>query len=237
VQEREAWSPFRDEAYIGVLIDDLITRGTAEPYRMFTSRAEYRLLLREDNADLRLTLKGRELGLVDDERLRRFEAKRAAVEREQQRLRATWLRPAAIPHEAAEVVLGAPLAREYTLLELLRRPGVGYRALMTLPGAGPGVEDAAVSEQVEIQARYAGYIERQRDEIERQRRHEETRLPEELDYAAVHGLSTEARQKLAAARPATLGQAARIPGVTPAAISLLLLHLKKHAHQGARRTA
>ncbi|MGE0370271.1 MAG: tRNA uridine-5-carboxymethylaminomethyl(34) synthesis enzyme MnmG [Gammaproteobacteria bacterium] len=236
-QEREGWSPFRDEAYIGVLIDDLITRGATEPYRMFTSRAEYRLLLREDNADLRLTPKGRELGLVDDERLRRFEAKRAAVEREQQRLRATWLRPATVPEEVAAAVLGGTLAREYTLLELLRRPGVGYRALMTLPGAGPGVADAVVAEQVEIQARYAGYIERQRDEIERQRRHEETRLPVGLDYAAVHGLSTEARQKLAAARPATLGQAARIPGVTPAAVSLLLLYLKKHAHQAARASA
>jgi len=236
-REREAWSPFRDEAYIGVLIDDLITRGTTEPYRMFTSRAEYRLLLREDNADLRLTLEGRELGLVDDERLRRFEAKRAATEREQQRLQATWLRPAAVPDAAAVAVLGTPLAREFTLLELLRRPGVGYRALMTLPGAGPGVEDAVVAEQVEIQARYAGYIERQRDEIERQRRHEETRLPEDLDYDAVHGLSTEARQKLAASRPLSLGQAARIPGVTPAAISLLLLHLKKYAHRAARQFA
>jgi tRNA uridine 5-carboxymethylaminomethyl modification enzyme len=236
-QEREAWSPFRDEAYIGVLIDDLITRGTTEPYRMFTSRAEYRLLLREDNADLRLTPKGRELGLVDDERMRRFEVKRAAVEREQQRLRASWLRPATVSDELAAAVLGAPLAREYTLLELLRRPGVGYPALMTLPGAGPGVADAAVAEQVEIQARYAGYIERQRDEIERQRRHEETRLPEDLDYAAVHGLSTEARQKLAAARPVSLGQAARVPGVTPAAVSLLLLHLKKRALQAARRSA
>jgi tRNA uridine 5-carboxymethylaminomethyl modification enzyme len=236
-RDLEAWSPFRDEAYIGVLIDDLITRGTTEPYRMFTSRAEYRLLLREDNADLRLTHRGRELGLVDDERLRRFEAKRAAVEREQQRLRATWLRPAAVPDAAAAAVLGAPLAREYTLLGLLCRPGVGYRALMTLPGAGPGVEDAAAAEQVEIQARYAGYIERQREEIERQRRHEETRLPEDLDYAAVSGLSTEARQKLAATRPLSLGQAARIPGVTPVAISLLLLHLKKHAHQAAPLTA
>jgi len=236
-QGREGWSPLRDEAYIGVLIDDLITRGTTEPYRMFTSRAEYRLLLREDNADLRLTPRGRELGLVDDERLRRFEAKRAAVEREQQRLRATWLRPAAVA-DAAVPVLGAPLAREYTLLELLRRPGVGYRALMSLPGAGPGVDDAAVAEQVEIQARYAGYIERQQDEIERQRRHEETRLPESLDYSSVSGLSTEARQKLAAARPATLGQAARIPGVTPAAVSLLLLHLKRLAvRPGARQSA
>ncbi|MCC6301973.1 MAG: tRNA uridine-5-carboxymethylaminomethyl(34) synthesis enzyme MnmG [Gammaproteobacteria bacterium] len=234
---QEGWSPRRDEAYIGVLIDDLITRGATEPYRMFTSRAEYRLSLREDNADLRLTPKGRALGLVDDERLCRFEAKRAAVEREQQRLRANWLRPAAVPAAAAETVFGAPLAREYTLLELLRRPGVGYRALMTLPGAGPGVDDAAVAEQVEIQARYAGYIERQQDEIERQRRHEETRLPEGLDYAAVHGLSTEARQKLAAARPATLGQAARVPGVTPAAVSLLLLHLKRLARPDPRLSA
>ena len=236
-RELEAWSPYRDEAYIGVLIDDLITRGTTEPYRMFTSRAEYRLLLREDNADLRLTARGHALGLVDDERLRRCEAKREAMEREQQRLRTTWLRPAAVPEAAAAAVLGAPLARDHTLLELLRRPGVGYRALMTLPGAGPGVADPAVAEQVEIQARYAGYIERQRDEIERQRRHEETRLPEDLDYAAVPGLSTEARQKLAAARPASLGQAARIPGVTPAAVSLLLLHLKKRAHAATRLSA
>ncbi|MCC6208202.1 MAG: tRNA uridine-5-carboxymethylaminomethyl(34) synthesis enzyme MnmG [Gammaproteobacteria bacterium] len=236
-QGREGWSPLRDEAYIGVLIDDLITRGTSEPYRMFTSRAEYRLLLREDNADLRLTSKGRELGLVDDGRLQHFETKRTAVEREQQRLHTSWLRPGAVPVEAAEAVLGAPLAREYTLLELLRRPGVGYQALMTLPGAGPGVADAAVAEQVEIQARYAGYIDRQQDEIERQRRHEGTRLPEALDYSEVHGLSTEARQKLAAARPATLGQAARIPGVTPAAVSLLLLHLKKLSRPGGRLSA
>ncbi len=210
-----------------MLVDDLITRGTSEPYRMFTSRAEYRLLLREDNADLRLTETGRELGLVDDHRWRLFEGKREAIEREQQRMRDNWLRPGQIDAEQAERVLGGPLSREQRLEELLRRPNVEYADLVSLPGAGPGVDDPIVAEQVSIQAKYAGYIERQRDEIERQRRHEETPLPESMDYAAVRGLSGEVAEKLAKGRPATIGIASRIPGVTPAAISLLLVHLKK----------
>lgn len=227
IQEREAWCPRRDEAYIGVLIDDLNTRGTQEPYRMFTSRAEYRLLLREDNADLRLTPKGRELGLVDDERWVAFEAKREAIEQEQQRLRDTWLRPMQLTDEESARVFNGPLAREYRLAELLRRPEVSYASLMSLAPVGPGVANAAVAEQVEIQAKYAGYIDRQHEEIERQRRNEETQLPTDLDYQAVAGLSNEVRQKLAKQRPVTVGQAARIPGITPAAISLLLVHLKK----------
>ena len=232
VQEREPWWPRRDEAYLGVLVDDLITRGTSEPYRMFTSRAEYRLILREDNADLRLTPSGRELGLVDDARWRRFEAKREAIEREQQRLREVLIRPERLREEEAARVLGGPLAREARLADLLRRPDVSYAALMTLPGAGPAIADAAAAEQVDIQAKYAGYIERQQDEIERSRRHEETVMPENFDYAGVSGLSKEVSDKLARHRPATLGQAARIPGVTPAAVSLLLVYLKK---RGAAR--
>jgi len=234
VQDKAPWCPRRDEAYIGVLIDDLITRGTSEPYRMFTSRAEYRLLLREDNADLRLTAKGRELGVVDDGRWRAFAAKREAVAGEQQRLNDCWLRPGQVSASEVERVLGAPLARECRAAELLRRPDVNYRSLMTLPGVGPGVADPKVAEQVEIQARYAGYIDRQHDEIERHRRHEETCVPQDFDYLQVRGLSTEVGEKLARIRPATLGQAARIPGVTPAAISLLLVHLKKRAGQARK---
>ncbi len=229
LREEEHWYPRRDEAYIGVLIDDLITRGTSEPYRMFTSRAEYRLLLREDNADLRLTEAGYRLGLVDEKRWRRFTGKRDAIAREQQRLRKTWLRP---NHPAAgcyATVLGQELARETSLLELLRRPGLSYSALIALSGAGDGTPDPEVAQQVEIQAKYAGYIERQTEEIAHSQRNEETTLPEDFDYDDVRGLSTEARQKLAAHRPATLGQAARISGVTPAAISLLLIHLKRAA--------
>jgi tRNA uridine 5-carboxymethylaminomethyl modification enzyme len=237
VRDLEPWCPRRDEAYIGVLIDDLVTRGTAEPYRMFTSRAEYRLLLREDNADLRLTARGRDLGLVDDERWRRFAAKREALGREQARLRAHRIRPGTAAAAAAAAALGAELAHEQTLMELLCRPGVRYRALTALPDAGPGVEDEAVAEQIEVQARYAGYIDRQQQEIERQRRHEETPLPPDFDYGQVRGLSNEVRQKLCAARPATLGQASRIPGVTPAAVSLLLVHIRRRAGGGARRIA
>ena len=228
-QGKEGWWPQRSEAYMGVLIDDLITRGVTEPYRMFTSRAEYRLSLREDNADLRLTEIGRGLGVVDEVRWLRFAAKRAAIAREQQRLSSFWLKPGMVSVSEEQRVLGAPLAHEYNLLELLRRPEVSYAALMALPGAGPAVDDAQVTEQIEIQARYSGYIERQQDEIEKHQRHEDTRLPEELDYAGVRGLSIEARQKLARHRPATLGQAARISGITPAAISLLLVHLKRRA--------
>jgi tRNA uridine 5-carboxymethylaminomethyl modification enzyme len=232
VNGREPWWPRRHEAYLGVLIDDLITRGVTEPYRMFTSRAEYRLQLREDNADLRLTGTGRRLGMVDEARWRRYAEKCEALERERSRLAKTVLVPAR--HDAAQLerVFGTRLAREATLAELLRRPDLSYAALMSLPGAGPGLADEEIARQVEIEAKYSGYVERQRQEIESARRHEETRLPEDLDYALVAGLSTEERQKLAGQRPATLGQAARISGVTPAAISLLLVHLKKQQRTG-----
>jgi tRNA uridine 5-carboxymethylaminomethyl modification enzyme len=228
-QGREGWWPKRSEAYLGVLIDDLITRGVTEPYRMFTSRAEYRLSLREDNADLRLTEKGRELGVVGDLRWQRFAAKRDAIAREQTRLRGVWLKPGTVGEDEERRVLGAPLAHEYNLLELLRRPEVSYAALTALPGTGPALDDAEVTEQIEIQAKYAGYIERQRDEIDKHLRHEDTRLPDGLDYVNVRGLSIEVRQKLSRHRPATLGQAARLSGITPAAISLLLVHLKRWA--------
>ena len=227
VRGEEPWWPNRDEAYLGVLIDDLISRGTSEPYRMFTSRAEHRLLLREDNADLRLTEIGRRLGLVDDARWAVFETKREAIERESQRLRETWVRPSHLSEADAQRVLQGPLARESRAAELLRRPEVSYAGLMSLPGVGPGESDLQVAEQVEIQAKYAGYIERQRNEIERQRRHEQLALPPDLDYAEVRGLSREVREKLSRHRPHTLGQASRIPGMTPAAVSLLLIHLKR----------
>jgi len=226
-RELPPWTPRRDEAYIGVLIDDLITRGTAEPYRMFTSRAEYRLLLREDNADLRLTPIGRELGLVDDTRWAAFERKQTAITNEQERLRRTFLRPGDAVAGALETLLGAPLEREQRALDLLRRPEVDYGALAAI--IGESVADPAVAEQVEVQAKYAGYIERQTRDIERQRVHEETPLPATFDYGRVPGLSHEVRQKLEAGRPATLGQAARLPGITPAAISLLLIHLRRNA--------
>ncbi|MCW8825309.1 MAG: tRNA uridine-5-carboxymethylaminomethyl(34) synthesis enzyme MnmG [Gammaproteobacteria bacterium] len=226
VQGKEAWSPRRDEAYIGVMIDDLITQGTAEPYRMFTSRAEYRLLLREDNADLRLTPMGRELGLIGDEQWQLFTQKRESIVQEQQRLKSTIAHPGKIENE--EGVLPEGLNREHSLMELLRRPDVDYDGLVSLiPGMEP-VTDAKVAEQVTIQAKYSGYIERQQQEIEKQIRHEETSLPVTLDYTEVRGLSNEVREKLAKVRPATIGQASRISGVTPAAISILLVHLKKH---------
>jgi len=232
VQEKEPWWPRRDQAYVGVMLDDLITRGASEPYRMFTSRAEYRLLLREDNADLRLTQTGRDLGVVDEARWRRFSTKRDEIASEQQRL--SRLRPAATAATRAEWerVSSGPLS-DATALELLRRPDINYRSLMALPGMGPGVEDAQVAEQIEIQARYAGYIDRQQAEIVRQQRHEQTQLPEAMDYRDVRGLSAEVQQKLNQHRPATLGQAARIAGVTPAAISLLLVYLKKRADRAA----
>jgi tRNA uridine 5-carboxymethylaminomethyl modification enzyme len=232
VRSKAAWCPRRDEAYIGVLVDDLITRGVAEPYRMFTSRAEYRLLLREDNADLRLTEAGRTLGVVDDARWDAFARKRDAIAAEQERLKATWVNPRLLPVGDAERVLGQPIEREYPLLDLLKRPDVTYAALMTLPGAGPGTRDATVAAQVEVQAKYAGYIARQQDEVARQEAHESTRLPRDLDYGVVRGLSMEVRQKLAQQRPETIGQASRIQGVTPAAISLLLVHLKRRAVRG-----
>jgi tRNA uridine 5-carboxymethylaminomethyl modification enzyme len=227
VQQRESWSPRRDEAYLGVLVDDLITRGTAEPYRMFTSRAEYRLLLREDNADLRLTETGRELGLVDDARWSAFEAKREAITREQQRLRDTWLRPGQIDDRVVEAAVGDPLRREARALDLIARPQASYASVTSLPGVGTGTRDAAVQEQIEIQAKYAGYIDRQKDEIQRTRNNEALRLPQDLDFSRVKGLSSEVREKLHRHRPETIGQAGRIPGVTPAAVSLLLIHMKK----------
>jgi tRNA uridine 5-carboxymethylaminomethyl modification enzyme len=221
------WQPRRDEAYIGVLVDDLITRGVTEPYRMFTSRAEYRLSLREDNADMRLTPIGRELGLVDDHRWQCFERKREAIARETERLKSTWVNPRTLDDAQAHRVLGQSIEREYSLTQLLSRPDVGYRALMTLPGVGPGVADEAVAEQVEIASKYAGYIGRQADEIARQDQLETALLPQDFDYQSLNGLSIEARQKLSAQRPETLAQAARIPGITPAAISLLWVHLKR----------
>ncbi|MBN2886514.1 MAG: tRNA uridine-5-carboxymethylaminomethyl(34) synthesis enzyme MnmG, partial [Chromatiaceae bacterium] len=229
IREQEPWTPRRDEAYIGVMIDDLITRGTNEPYRMFTSRAEHRLLLREDNADLRLTETGRCLGLVDEEHWRRFEAKREAIERERARLRECWLRPERLDPERTAQVLGEPLRREARALDLLARPHVRHAALAELIGPAPEDVTPEVAEQVEIQARYAGYIDRQQAEIERQREQETRALPDTFDYSAVRGLSMEVREKLMRARPATIGQAARIPGITPAAISLLLIHLKRRA--------
>jgi tRNA uridine 5-carboxymethylaminomethyl modification enzyme len=229
VQGQDAWCPRRDEAYIGVMIDDLITRGTGEPYRMFTSRAEYRLTLREDNADLRLTPAGRELGVVDDARWAAFIAKREAIERETARLDSVMLKPGRVPEDQARALFDGPLTRDCSLLELLRRPGVGYAELTALPDAGPPVADPRVAEQVEIQVKYAGYIQRQKDDVERARRLEDASLPDHLDYHAVAGLSHEVRQKLAEHRPATVGQASRIPGVTPAAVSLLLVHLKKQS--------
>jgi len=223
------WCPRRDEAYLGVLVDDLTTQGVSEPYRMFTSRAEYRLQLREDNADLRLTGIGRKLGLVDDARWEAFERKREAVERETARLKATWAQPSRVPAQDQERVLGQAMEREYSLFDLLRRPNVSYGSLMSLPVAGDGPSDPAVREQVEIAAKYAGYIDRQKDEIARQLSQESLPLPEDVDYAEVRGLSKEAQQKLAQHRPATVGQASRIQGITPAAISLLLVHLKRRS--------
>lgn len=224
-QGRESWCPRRDEAYIGVLVDDLITLGTQEPYRMFTSRAEYRLILREDNADLRLTEKGRELGLVDDARWAAFSAKRESIEREEQRLKSTWVQPNTAQGQAIVDKFGTPLSHEYNLLNLLTRPEIDYAGLVEVTG-GSDV-DAQVAEQVEIKTKYAGYIDRQQEEIARLRASEDTRLPADIDYAGISGLSKEIQGKLGQARPETLGQASRIPGVTPAAISLLLIHLKK----------
>ncbi|AMP02341.1 tRNA uridine 5-carboxymethylaminomethyl modification enzyme GidA [Collimonas arenae] len=232
-QERDAWTPRRDEAYLGVLVDDLITQGVQEPYRMFTSRAEYRLSLREDNADLRLTEIGRQLGCVGDAQWAQFEKKREAVALEMERLRTTWVNPRIISDAEAERVVGKAMEREYALADLLRRPNVTYEQLMTLKGVdgqeigGPGVEDDTVKEQVEIQVKYAGYIDRQAREVERHEHNENLKLPADLDYMDVQALSIEVRQKLNLHRPETFGQASRISGVTPAALSLLLVHLKK----------
>jgi tRNA uridine 5-carboxymethylaminomethyl modification enzyme len=229
----ESWCPRRDEAYLGVLVDDLITRGVSEPYRMFTSRAEFRLSLREDNADLRLTEKGRELGLVDDDRWARFCAKREAIGRESERLKSTWVNPNILSADAATAVLGKPIEREYALFDLLRRPELDYARLSQLPGFGDAMSDRQVVEQVEISAKYQGYIDRQQEEVARQAAYENLRLPESIDYREVGGLSKEVQQKLQQHRPQTIGQASRLQGLTPAAISILLIHLKR----GERRTA
>ncbi len=239
---RELWVPRRDEAYLGVLVDDLATRGVTEPYRMFTSRAEYRLSLREDNADLRLTEIGRKLGLVDDARWEAFNRKRDAVAAEVGRLKSTWINPKIFPAEVAEPLLGKAIEREYSLADLLKRPNISYETLMAARNvdgsllAGPGLDDVILAEQVEIQLKYAGYIARQQDEVLKQISHEEQTIPSDVDYDAVASLSFEVRQKLKTHRPQTVGQAARISGVTPAAISLLLIHLKR-LHYGSRKHA
>ena len=241
-QDKDAWVPGRSEAYLGVLVDDLITQGVQEPYRMFTSRAEYRLSLREDNADMRLTEIGRALGCVGDAQWQAFETKREAVARELERLRSTWVNPRILAAAESERIVGQALEREYSLADLLRRPNVAYDTLMSMTGmegqalAGPGVEDPAVREQVEIQLKYAGYIERQSKEIERHEHYENLALPEGFNYLDIGALSVEVRQKLDKQRPETLGQASRISGVTPAAISLLLVHLKKRGFGAAQTT-
>ncbi len=233
-QGRDSWCPRRDEAYIGVMVDDLITNGTSEPYRMFTSRAEYRLLLREDNADLRLTPIGRELGLVDDVRWSAFCAKQESITGELERLRTTFIHPAKPEAEQLNSKLATGITREYSLLELLRRPELTYSDIAELKEGA--VDNPAVAEQVEIQSKYQGYIERQAEEIDKLRRHEQTAIPVDIDYQSITGLSNEMRQKLGDIRPHTLGQASRIQGVTPAAISLLLIHLKKRALTAAAAT-
>ena len=229
VRGLEPWWPRRDQAYLGVMLDDLITRGVTEPYRMFTSRAEYRLALREDNADLRLTEIGRDFGLIDETRWRRFSEKRDAIAHEQERLNKTWLAPDSLTEADAVRVFGQPLARAATLMELLRRPGVSYAALTSVSGEDFAIPEPDVAQQLEIQAKYAGYIDRQLEEITLHRRHEETALPPDFDYQNVRGLSIEVRQKLAAHRPATLGQASRLSGITPAAVSLLLVHMRRRS--------
>jgi len=232
-QGNDAWRPRRDEAYLGVLVDDLITQGTSEPYRMFTSRAEYRLQLREDNADARLTPRARELGLVDDARWDAFSRKRAAIETETARLSALWAAPNNALGAAIARHIGVEVSREANAIDLLRRPELDYATLMRVPELGPAVDDARVAEQVEIETKYAGYLDRQREEIARARRHETTAIPAAFDYAQVPGLSAEVRQKLERVRPQTLGQAQRIPGMTPAAVSLLLVHLERRRRERA----
>ena len=229
----ESWTPKRNEAYLGVLVDDLITRGVTEPYRMFTSRAEYRLSLREDNADLRLTEEGRRLGLVDDARWDLFNRKRDAVANELERLKTTWINPKTLSLHTAEALLGKQIEREYSLLDLLRRPEVSYDALMALQGAdgqilaGPGLTDDVAAEQVEIQVKYAGYVARQQEDVRKQSAQQEQVIPPDIDYDGITSLSIEVRQRLKTSRPETVGQASRISGITPAAISLLLIHLKR----------
>lgn len=226
IQGKEPWCPRRDEAYIGVMVDDLITMGTMEPYRMFTSRAEYRLLLREDNADLRLTEKGRQLGVVDDTRWEIFSKKREEIDKELQRLASTWIQPKTPEGEKVNTLLDQPIVREYSLKDLVKRPGINY---MEIAGVkGEPAKNPQVAEQVEIQIKYSGYIDRQSEEIERLRRHENTVLPEDFNYHSIEGLSNEVKQKLSEFKPETLARASRIPGVTPAAVSLLLVYLKKH---------
>ncbi len=233
VAQQAAWSPRRDEAYLGVLVDDLITHGTLEPYRMFTSRAEYRLQLREDNADARLTPVGHELGLVDEARFTAFDAKREAVARETERLRGLWATPGNVLGRAVASTLGIELSRETNVLDLIKRPELDYAKVASVPGIGPHVGDAKVAEQVEISVKYSGYLDRQRDDIARQRRSEDTAIADGFDYAQVRGLSAEVQQKLERVRPQTVGQAQRIPGMTPAAISLLLVHLERQRRSQA----
>ena len=237
VQGKEAWTPRRDEAYIGVLVDDLISCGTSEPYRMFTSRAEYRLLLREDNADLRLTAKARELGLIDAARWRQFAVKREAIEKENQRLQGTWAHPKKIDSGLQQQILGKELSREASLYELLRRPEIDSEKLHQLMGTNAQGISSVVTEQVEIQAKYAGYIERQQEEIEKQRRHEDKIIPEGFAFDQIKGLSAEVSEKLMRVKPVTVGQASRIPGITPAAVSILLVYLKKREHLNIRNSA
>lgn len=235
VQGKDPWCPRRDEAYIGVLVDDLITLGTQEPYRMFTSRAEYRLLLREDNADLRLTEKGREIGLIDDKRWQAFSEKRENIAKEQQRLASTWIVPGTEEANKINNLIESPLAREYSLADLLKRPELNYEKIADVKGEK--VSDSQVAEQVEISAKYAGYIDRQQEEIDRLRRSENTKIPENFDYEKVKGLSNEVKQKLKDAQPETLGRAGRIPGVTPAAVSLVLIYLKKYGNEMTKTNA
>jgi tRNA uridine 5-carboxymethylaminomethyl modification enzyme len=226
-RDEESWHPRRDEAYMGVMVDDLVTKGISEPYRMFTSRAEYRLQLREDNADLRLTETGRRLGLVDENRWAAFEMKQEKIAREIERLKATWVNPAILEKTEAERVLGKNIEREYSLYELLRRPNVSYESLMSMGSSGNFGCNKEIADQVETQAKYQGYIERQKVEISRQADNEMLKIPPGINYAEVRGLSTEVRQKFNQHKPETLGQAARISGITPAAISILLVHLKR----------
>jgi len=225
--DKEGWAPRRDQAYLGVLVDDLCTLGTKEPYRMFTSRAEYRLMLREDNADLRLTEAGRELGLVDDDRWARYNQKLEAIEQERQRLRDLWVHPKSDNVAEVNAVISAPLTKEASGEDLLRRPEMTYPLLTSLASYGPALSDEQAAEQVEIQVKYEGYIARQQEEIDRQLRNENTLLPVELDYRQVNGLSNEVIAKLNDHKPTSIGQASRISGITPAAISILLIYLKK----------